>query len=89
MPVYYEHKELFLRRFGLDTFHCSTIFSSWQILPLELMLFLTDNKLLFFLVMMFPVMKILEGYLITTPGKNIWWGVSYLLWNYFEVYIYM
>jgi hypothetical protein len=43
----------------------------------------------FFLVMMFPVMKILEGYLITTPEKKIWWGVSYLLWNYFEVYIYM
>lgn len=37
MPVYYEHKELVLRRFGLDTFHCSTVFSSWQILPLELM----------------------------------------------------
>ena len=37
MPVYYEHKELVLRKFGLDTFHCSTIFSSWQILPLELM----------------------------------------------------
>jgi hypothetical protein len=39
--------------------------------------------------MLFPVMKILEGYLITTPEKNIWRGVRYLLWNLFDEYIYL